>query len=243
MDAQYRAVYGRLYREHWWWRARERLLEREVARLAGGRSLGRILDVGCGDGLFFPVLQRYGDPFGVEADEGLLNPAGEYRARIHSGPFDSSYQPTERFGMILALDVVEHVHDAPAFLRRASELLEPGGWFVVTVPAFRALWTSHDDINAHVTRYRRHELVALVRSAGLRVEHARYFFGWLALAKLSLHWIERVAGPSSKPPGFPPAPVNTLLELACRIEQALAGRSAMPFGSSLLLIARNDGGT
>lgn len=242
MDAAYRTRYSRLYREHWWWRARERLLTREITRLSEGRSFGRILDVGCGDGLFMPVLARFGDPFGVETDEGLLTRNGPYRARIHVGPFDASYQPAERFGLILALDVVEHVHDAPAFLRRVAELLEPGGWFVATVPALRALWTAHDDLNAHVTRYGRDEFASIVAASGLRVVHARYCFAWLAVAKLLVRGIERMTRGTPASPDVPPMPLNKLLELACRAEQALVQRAHVPFGSSVLLIARRDDG-
>jgi len=242
MDAADRATYARLYREHWWWRARERLLERELSRLAGGGRFGRILDVGCGDGLFFPVLERFGEPWGVEADEGLLTPDGPYRSRIHAGPLDDRYRPEARFGLVLALDVGEHVTDAPALLNRVKDLLEPGGWFVATVPALRALWTSHDTLNAHVTRYRRDEFAALVAGAGLEVEHARYCFVWLALAKLAVRAVEAMVPRAPRPPGIPPAPVNKLLEAVCLAEQAVLGRGQPPFGSSVLLIARASGG-
>jgi SAM-dependent methyltransferase len=242
MDAAYRAAYRRLYREHWWWRARERLLERELRRLSAGRRFGRILDVGCGDGLFFPVLERFGEPSGVEADAGLLTPDGPYRARIYAGPFDDRYQPEERFGLVLALDVVEHVTDTPAFMNRVRNLLQPGGWFVATVPALRALWTSHDTLNAHVTRYRRDEFAALVAGAGLEVEHARYCFVWLALAKLAVRAAEAVVPRAPHTPGIPPAPINKLLEGICLAEQAVLGRSRAPFGSSVLLVARAKGG-
>lgn len=242
MDAAYRAAYGRLYREHWWWRARERLLERELSRLSAGARFGRILDVGCGDGLFFPVLERFGEPSGVEADEGLLTPEGPYRSRIYAGPLDDRYQPEARFGLVLALDVVEHVTDAPAFLSRVNGLLEPGGWFVATVPALRALWTSHDTLNAHVTRYRRDEFAALVAGAGLEVVHARYCFVWLALAKLAVRAAEAVVPRAPRPPGIPPGPINKLLEGICLAEQAVLGRAQAPFGSSVLLIARARSG-
>lgn len=242
MDAAYRAVYRRLYREHWWWRAREHLLECELARLARGGSFGRILDIGCGDALFFPVLERFGEPSGVEPDEGLLTPDGPYRKLIHTGPFDDSFRPSELYGLVLALDVVEHVSDAPAFLRRVRALLAPGGLFVATVPALKSLWTSHDTLNAHVTRYGRDEFSSLVSDAGLRVEHARYCFVWLALAKLGVRLAESLRSAGPRPPSVPPAPLNSLLLGACLAEHAILGRMQPPFGSSVLLVARAGGG-
>ncbi len=239
MDDAYRAQYRRLYQQHWWWQSRERLLERELDRLANGGGFGAILDVGCGDALFFPVLQRFGDPHGVEPDAGLLSPDGPFRSRIHAGPFDDSFQPGTRYGLILALDVVEHVADATAFLRRVKSLLEPGGIFVATVPALRALWTSHDVLNAHVTRYSRGEFARLVTGAGLHVEHARYCFLWTAAAKVGVRLVESVIRPEPRPPRVPPAPINAVLRAACLAEQAVFGRAQLPFGSSVLLVARS----
>jgi len=238
MDDGYLGVYRDLYLRHWWWRSREALLTREIERLAGDRPFGHILDVGCGDGLFFPTLQRFGDPYGVEPAVAMLTPDGAWRHRIHAGALDASYHPEQRFGLVLALDVIEHLADPHAFMDHIRRVVEPGGWFISTVPAFTALWTAHDDLNEHVTRYRRSELVSLVASHGFEVVHARYFFVLLAGAKLVVRAIERVLRPPLRLPGVPVAPVNAAMELACRAEQAVLGRHAPWFGSSLLLVAR-----
>ena len=57
MEPAYGAAYARLYREHWWWRARAEYLTRLLDRLPA--DAGPTFDFGCGDGLFFPILQRY----------------------------------------------------------------------------------------------------------------------------------------------------------------------------------------
>lgn len=238
MDEGYLGAYRELYLRHWWWRAREALLTREIERLAASRRFDRILDVGCGDGLFFPTLQRFGDPYGIEPAGATLTPGGPWRHRIHAGFLDASYRPEHRFGLVLALDVIEHLDDPDAFLQHVLRVLEPGGWFVATVPAFRVLWTAHDDLNQHVTRYRRNEFTALVAAHGLEVVHSRYFFVLLAGAKLLVRVLEQVHRPRLRPPGVPSAPVNAFLALTCRAEQAVLGRHAPWFGSSLLLVAR-----
>lgn len=238
MDEGYLGAYRELYLRHWWWRAREALLTREIELLAVSRPFGRILDVGCGDGLFFPALQRFGDPYGVEPAVAALSPGGPWRSRIHGGPLDATYQPGHKFGLVLALDVIEHLADPHAFLEHVRRVLEPGGWFVATVPAFRALWTNHDDLNEHVTRYRRHEFTALVAGHGFEVVHSRYFFVLLAGAKLLVRVLERIHRPRVRAPGIPSTPINALLGAVCRAEQAMLGRHAPWFGSSLLLVAR-----
>lgn len=238
MDEQYLRGYRALYDGHWWWRTREEVLTREITRLAAQRPLPRILDVGCGDGLFFPVLSRFGEPYGVEPVVDALDANGPYRARIHAGPLDASYQPERPFDLVLALDVVEHLHEPAAFLREIHRLVAPGGWFIATVPAFRAIWTAHDDLNEHVTRFTRDELTDLIAAADFEIVHARYFFVLLALAKLAVRGVETVLKSKPTPPAVPAAPINALLTAVCRAEHALLGRHAPWFGSSLLVVAQ-----
>jgi 2-polyprenyl-3-methyl-5-hydroxy-6-metoxy-1,4-benzoquinol methylase len=218
MDPGYARAYRELYERHWWWRARERLILHELERLRPGGGWGRILDVGCGDGLFFDRLARIGEPAGVEPDAGLVTPDGRWRDRITVAPFDERFLPPHRYGLILFLDVLEHMDAPGAALGHAASLLAPGGVVLATVPAFRALWTSHDVLNEHRTRYRRGELVALLAAAGLRVLDARYFFHWLVPGKLAVRLREAVFGGAPRPPGLPPAAINRALERLSTLE-------------------------
>ena len=68
MDARYAQAYPDLYRRHWWWRVREEILIRRIAALRDGQKGARILDVGCGAGLFFDALERFGEVEGIESD-------------------------------------------------------------------------------------------------------------------------------------------------------------------------------
>lgn len=239
MDPRYGAQYARLYREHWWWRAREEYLTRLLDRLIGG-DVGETFDFGCGDGLFFPVLQRYGTakPRGFEPDASLLDPAGPWFDRIATGALADEPSEHGRYGLIVALDVLEHLADPQAAMAILRARLKPGGWFVATVPAFDELWTAHDDVNHHYRRYRLAQLEALVAGTGLTVVESRYFFVAAAAAKWLVARKERLLRPVPAPPRVPPAPLNAVALAAARVEQRLLGDSHPPFGSSALLVAR-----
>lgn len=236
MDPRYAAHYRRLYEEHWWWRARERVILAELERLRPPGGFGPILDVGCGDGLFLPRLAAFGDPEGVEPDAALLTDAGRRSGRIHVGPFDRTFQPDRRYGLILLLDVIEHVTDDRACLGHALALLAPAGAVVVTVPAFRVLWTAHDDVNHHVTRYTRRGFLRLAAEVGLRVDRVRYLFQFTAAAKLAARGKEALLGARPGLPAIPPPWANRLLDAAARLEERTLGRLPVPFGSSLLVV-------
>jgi SAM-dependent methyltransferase len=235
MDAQYAAAYPNLYRNHWWWRVRERIVLDRIGRILRGVSDARILDVGCGAGLFFDALQQFGHVEGIESDSNAIEHSGPWRDRIFVGELDQSYVPPTPFDLILMLDVLEHVRCADRLVGRAAEILKPGGRLLITVPAFNWLWTAHDDFNHHVKRYTAGELRGLIGDAGLDVVETRYMFQSLVLPKLLVRAREAVSPVSPQIAEIPSPAVNRALQLWCRGEHLLLGR--VPFGSSVIAVA------
>ncbi len=238
MDPTYGERYRKLYEHHWWWRARERLVLGELDRLRPETGWRRALDVGCGDGLFFGQLRRYADTVeGVEPDGRLVSEARRTDGSVHLRPFDATFDPGSRYDLVVFLDVLEHMEDPVEAVRHAGTLVEEGGVVLVTVPAFRHLWTTHDALNHHVTRYTRRELVELL-SVGFAVEKARYFFRWVHPAKIAQRAMEALRRPEPSAPSVPPRLLNQTLYALSRAEEALVGRAPLPVGSSLLAVAR-----
>jgi hypothetical protein len=104
------------------------------------------------------------------------------------------------------------------------------------VPAVPALWTSHDELNKHHARFTRASLVELSHASGARIETSRYFFHWLAPAKLVVRLKESIVPAEPKSPKVPPAWLNAFLERASRLEQLTVSRAPIPFGASLLAV-------
>jgi SAM-dependent methyltransferase len=117
------------------WRAgQERRLAMIVAA-AGERIRGRILENGCGVGMYVEKLQPYGGTIiGLEYDfdraaiahresEQIVNAAGEYL------PF-----PPDRFDLILSHEVIEHVADDRAAIAEMVRALRPGGRLTLFCP-------------------------------------------------------------------------------------------------------------
>jgi SAM-dependent methyltransferase len=238
----YSDAYRSLYERHWWWRARERAIIEVLTRLRPPAGFDRALDVGCGDGLLFPVLRRFArDVEGVEPYAPLTMNTSELGRVIHRVPFDDRFAPDEKFSLVVMLDVLEHLDDDVAALRVARRLLAPRGILLITVPAFAALWTRHDDINEHRRRYDTASLARACSIAGLRVRSSRYFFHWLAPVKLLARRIEALSG--GRPPRIPRVPpslLNRALIALSRLEFAATRHASLPFGSSLLMVADAD---
>jgi SAM-dependent methyltransferase len=235
MDSDYAHAYAGLYLRHWWWRAREDYLVRILREELPCRTGNTILDVGCGGGLFFKRLSEFGEVDGVETDTSMKTGREEIDGRIHWGMLDT-YRTDKRYDVILFLDVLEHVNNPEDLLQGGVRLLKTNGIVVATVPAFRALWTSHDQMNDHLERYTKSRLERVARSAGLRAYRMRYFYHWLCLAKLLVRAREALGSTSAKLPKVPPMPINRFLYLLSRAEQVLYMDRLLPIGSSLLFI-------
>jgi len=98
----------------------------------------RILDIGCGAGLLSEPLARLGAAV-VGADPGETNIK---MAKVHAAQsgLDIDYRAAtaealadagERFDIVLAMEVVEHVADVGLFVQRCAEMVKPGGLMVV----------------------------------------------------------------------------------------------------------------
>jgi SAM-dependent methyltransferase len=242
LHASYAQQYRTLWERHWWWRSRESLvLDRlDALHRRAGRRPWRLLDVGCGDGLFFERLGRFGEVEGLEPDASLVTDP-RWRGRIRLGALGPETDLSEaRYDVVLMLDVLEHIADDLGALRSVRRALRPGGLLVLTVPSLGWLWSRHDVINEHHRRYEPRGLRRVLEGAGFRVEGVRYFFFWTVAPLLARRWLAPAGGPrvaADAPVKVPPEPVNRLLTLASRAEHAAGRFVRWPVGSSLLAVA------
>ncbi len=235
--------YRELWERHWWWRSREALLRNEIASIAKESRIDRILDVGCGDGLFFDFLSTVGEVQGLEPDPFRVQ-SEKWAAKIRIAKIDSNLNIEKSFDFAVMLDVLEHIDDVQDALAAVSDALTPAGRLLITVPALPMLWSRHDESEGHFRRYTPSSLRESLREAGFQVESLRYFFGWTVGPML----IRRKVVPpgASKEmvaryrPQIPPEPISTLLEWMSRAEHFIGRRFfPLPIGSSLLALARS----
>ncbi|WGD52966.1 bifunctional 2-polyprenyl-6-hydroxyphenol methylase/3-demethylubiquinol 3-O-methyltransferase UbiG [Bradyrhizobium sp. CB1650] len=114
-----------------------RKFERNVRSLNCLAGL-RVLDIGCGAGLLCEPLSRLGAQV-IGVDPSVSNIAA---ARLHAGKGHlaidyrcttvEEIDPRERFDIVLAMEVVEHVTDVGVFLKRCASMLKPNGLMVVS---------------------------------------------------------------------------------------------------------------
>jgi hypothetical protein len=137
------------------------------------------------------------------------------------------------------LDVLEHLQNPVGALGHALQLLTHDGVVIVTVPAFMTLWTNHDVLNHHLTRYTKRTFNEVADQAGFQIHEERYLYHWTYPAKLLERGIQRLLGSKPTPPQIPGTIINNTLFWLTRVEQGTFGRLSLPFGSSLMVIGSN----
>jgi len=231
--------------QHWWYRGRRRIICSELDRLELP-SDAQILDAGCGSGRTMQELARYGQVQGIELSPDAVEVAqargvGEVQVgRLEELPWGEG-----TFDLVTCLDVIEHTPDDRAPLRELRRVTKTGGWLVVTVPAYQALWSGHDIANHHYRRYSRATLRAAAHEAGWRVERMTSFnsvlLGPAAAVRIAQRRRLREAQ-ASHDPGLRlgPAWLNTAMERPLRAEARwLARGRTLPAGLSLLALLAN----
>ena len=115
----------------------ERRLERLPAPADDGR---RLLDVGCGDGLFAAMAAERGwEPHGVELNPPAARAARQRGIAVLEGRLEEVHLSAASFDLVTSWDVIEHVPEPAAFVDGLVGALAPGGTLVVTTLNRRAL--------------------------------------------------------------------------------------------------------
>ncbi len=229
---------------HWWYRGRRRIIRAALARLPLPRS-AVVLDAGCGSGRTMQELAAYGEVHGIELDPQAAALArdrawGEVRiGRLEQLPWEAA-----TFDLITCLDVIEHTPDDRLTLSELRRVSKPGGWLLVTVPAYQALWSLHDKANHHYRRYSRPTLRAAALEAGWRLERMTSFNSLLlppaAVVRIAQRWRGRHNGSYTSELNVGPAWLNGVLErpLALEARWLEQGRT-LPAGMSLMAVLQN----
>jgi SAM-dependent methyltransferase len=238
---EYQLLYSHELR-HWWFRGRRRVLtdflREETSSLPAEI---RILDFGCGTGGNSPSYASYGSVFGLEPDLQAVQLASSRGAgRFVRGSGTELPFRSEKFDVVVASDVLEHIGNDRGAVEEIARVLRPGGAFIFSVPAHPWLFGPHDEALLHQRRYVRHGLRILLENAGLRVLRLSYWnstlFPLLCLRRLLGRW--GFGRQLHSDTHTPPHPVNELLAGMLMVEAAVLRHARLPWGLSLVGVAR-----
>ena len=242
------AEYDYLYKledDLWWFVGMRRivgnLLERYFSKPVGPPL--KVLDAGCGTGGQIAQLEGWGQVTAFDFYPKAAEMSATRRSgRILIASIDEIPLEDESFDLVTALDVVCQLpspRDQTA-LDELARVLKPGGTLVVRVPAFQALYGSHDRTLHTEHRYTAGEMTAKMRKAGLQPIQATYANTFLFPVALVRRMLARVTGkaPTESDVRAVPAPLNTALRLVLDLESEILKHTSLPFGLSVIALAK-----
>jgi 2-polyprenyl-3-methyl-5-hydroxy-6-metoxy-1,4-benzoquinol methylase len=235
---------------HFWFVSRRELILDALRREIPDLSVRALFDIGCGAGGLIEYLESQHVPVAGGCDsyrEGLHFARKRIFAPLFLVPGECFPPLAPNQSLVGMFDVLEHIEDDEGTLRAIAERLGPKGVLALTVPAHPFLFDEADRLAHHHRRYRREELRAKLERAGLTVLTLTHFMALLVPGVL----VARAAGWVLAPVLGPPRKrrdlelrvvpvINGVLRAWLRIERAWLRRGSLPFGTSLLAIARRS---
>jgi len=241
MDISLYRKFFEIQQKHWWFVVKKAIILDTISRTRHPGAPVSTLDIGCGAGLMLDALAKRGPTCGMDmSDEAIRFSQEIFKGTIKKGslPDDVPYD-AESFTLITALDVIEHVEEDVAALRRLKTLLVHDGVAVITVPACMSLWSAHDVINEHKRRYTEKELVAKLTEAGFVIEQISYFNTLLFPIVYVVRKLNNLLGrDGASDVEMPGNIVNWILTMIFGLEKYLLRYIWLPFGVSILAVVR-----
>ena len=178
-----------------------RLLESVIRKT--GKSHPVIFDIGCGDAFTavhvatsFPRAEIHAADTALDAKKILVMQklAGLGNLFLYERVEKIPLSAGKNADIILLLDVIEHIGDDAGFLATLlkNRHVSKDTFFIVTAPAYPALFSSHDTFLKHYRRYTHKTLVKTLRLSGYQPAASGYFFFVLLFPRIFRLYLEKL---------------------------------------------------
>jgi SAM-dependent methyltransferase len=228
----------------WWYVGMRRIVYNLLRHnLRDGSGPLRILDAGCGTGGSLGLLERFGRvvafDFSQKAAEMYLT---RQHGRILVASTDAVPFADASFDLVTSFDVICQLQPPgdEAALRELARVLRPGGTLLVRTPAYQSLYGPHD-VTLHTRhRYSTTEMESKMERAGLQIVQTTYANTILFPVAVAWRMWSKLRGNAGEESDVRPVPrpLNTALTGVLAVEARLLERTRLPFGLSVIALAR-----
>jgi len=245
MEAAEYAAMDRLEQDMWWYQGLHRLLGAVLGRFAP-TGAAATLDAGCGTGGLLRWLASGGPERRLIGVEFAAPAAALAKAKsgcpVAVGSVNALPLAGGSIQAVVSADVLCHarVHPTEA-LAEAHRVLAPGGVLVANLPAYEWMKSAHDARVHNVRRFARGQALAALRQAGFTPLWSSYWNSFLFPVMVVRRVLARSGEGASDVRAYA-GWINRLLGFILAVERRLIlGGLRMPFGGSLLVVARKNG--
>jgi SAM-dependent methyltransferase len=194
MKVNFEKKYHSLEEKHWWFVGRREIIVALTRKYRPGGEGIKILEIGCSGGPLLKLLVSLGYSRVVGIDNSkeaiqLCKKRGFKDVFLMDGV--SPQFDREDFDLIIASDVLEHILDDDQAVKEWKRILKREGIIICFVPAFKALWSKHDDDNEHQRRYSKKDLEGIFAKNGFKIIRSSYWNITLFLPTLFYRFLAR----------------------------------------------------
>lgn len=239
MDIEKLRLYEDLGTTHWWLTSKYSILKDILkTHITAKTDLSPMLDVGCGGGVFLKNLSDISDQqFGTDINFEILSK--EKKNAISATLSNAKHLPykSETFSLVTVIDILEHVDDDDLAIQELFRVLRKGGWLLVSVPAFMALFGEHDKLFGHFRRYNKNAIARKITSGGFQIKKITYiqplFFLPLLIKRRLLANKDNLLGDFN----IPNKMINSFLHKFVAFERFPLRYINFPIGATVLILA------
>lgn len=139
---------------------------------------GKILDIGCGSGLFLKEMDELGwDSYGVEIDESAVEYARKTGLKVFCGELADAHYPELYFDVVAIRHVIEHVHSPKGVMNEIYRIMKNEGTLILITPnidcyeakIFGRCWTALE-VPRHLFFFSLETIKRLLQTTGFEIE-------------------------------------------------------------------------
>jgi ubiquinone/menaquinone biosynthesis C-methylase UbiE len=226
---------------YWWHVGRKYIIDQQLKKYLN-KNNSKILNIGCGTGGMITLLEKHGLVTNVD----VSNEAIKFARRMgfkNLLKYDGKKLPFKdsSFDLVVATDVLEHIDNDDGALKEWARVLKKDGILLITVPAYKWLWSNHDESLHHFRRYTAHELAVKINRTRLNILTRTYCISFSFPLIAGFRALEKTMPNKTKRESSYvkiPKLINDLFIYFLRVESLILKKFNLPVGTSILVICK-----
>ena len=222
---------------HWWFESRKNIIEKTL--LNNIKKKINILDYGAGSGVNVDMLCKFGKVNIFEPHK----QTAKYLKKKYSGKKCKILKKisNQKYDLIVLADVLEHIKKDKNKIKELARKLKKNGKILITVPAYKILFTKKDVILGHYRRYTINEIKNIFKKFKIKkLSYFNFFLFFPISISLIFYKILKsdfIDSVETKPNFL----INSLLYSIFNFESKIINILNFPFGISILgVFEKND---